>query len=115
MKLQPWKLKRTQQCEKCPWRKETNPFDIPNGYSVEKHRALQKTIAESASLENLGKPLAVFACHEMHEAHCIGWLVHQLGPGNNIVLRIEMMSCTNAKAIRLRGEQHDTFEKTLPP
>lgn len=106
-----WKLKRTQQCVKCPWRVETDPFDIPNGYDPEKHRALEKTIAEPGSLRDTG---SVMACHETDRAHCVGWLVHQLGPGNNIGLRIRMMSCENANAIRLRGAQHATFEDTLP-
>jgi Family of unknown function (DUF6283) len=113
-----WKLKRTHQCEKCPWRKDVDPFDIPNGYTEERHRALKETIAEdpmaslAAHLE--GHPLKIMACHEMHETHCIGWLAHQLGPGNNIQLRLHMSGCTNAKHIRLRGEQHETFEDTLP-
>lgn len=105
-----WQLKRTAQCEKCPWRKGVNPHDIPNGYSVEKHKALEKTIARNCSLENT----PAMACHETHDAHCIGWLMNQLGPGNNIGLRIQMMSCTNGRKIRLRGAQHETFEETLP-
>jgi hypothetical protein len=43
-----------------------------------------------------------------------GWLTNQLGPGNNIGLRIRMISCENAGKIRLKGEQHPTFENTLP-
>lgn len=107
-----WKLKRTAQCAKCPWIVGVDPHDIPNGYSEERHRALKSTIA-SDSLRSLAMP-AVMACHETHDAHCIGWLVNQLGPGNNIGLRIRMISCENAGAIRLRGEQHETFEDTLP-
>jgi hypothetical protein len=61
-----------------------------------------------------GDTLKIMACHETAEGHCIGWLNHQLGPGNNIALRISMGSCDNAKAIRLRGPQHETFEETLP-
>jgi hypothetical protein len=106
-----WKLKRTMQCEKCPWRVETDPNDIPSGYDVEKHKALEVTIAEPGSLRPTDY---VMACHETDSAHCIGWLVHQLGPGNNIGLRIRMISCENAKSIRLRGEQHATFWNTLP-
>src|SRR3954468_218997 len=87
-----WKLKRTHQCEKCPWRVETDPYDIPNGYDPEKHRALANTIAEPGSLRDTG---GVMACHETDDAHCIGWLVNQLGPGNNIGLRMRMMSCEN--------------------
>jgi len=76
------------------------------------HRALKSTIAAPGDL-GFG-PRAVMACHESDDAHCIGWLVNQLGPGNNIGLRILMMSCENARAIKLRGEQHETFEDTLP-
>lgn len=106
-----WKLKRTRQCAKCPWKTSTNPHDIPNGYSEEKHAALADTIAEPGSLRSAGKAMA---CHETHDAHCIGWLAHQLGRGNNIPLRMQMMSCQNAKHIQLDGEQHQTFEDTLP-
>lgn len=106
-----WKLKRTAQCSKCPWWVETDPYDIPNGYDVEKHRALKGTIAKPGSLQDTGRAMA---CHETDEAHCIGWLVNQLGPGNNIGLRMRMFTCENAKKIRLRGEQHETFEDTLP-
>jgi len=106
-----WKLKRVVQCEKCPWLVGVDPHDIPNGYSEAKHRALERTIAHPGSLSDSG---AAMACHEMDKAHCIGWLVNQLGPGNNIGLRIRMIFCENAKFIKLRGEQHETFEDTLP-
>lgn len=108
-----WKLRRTYQCAKCPWIVGVDPHDIPNGYSEEKHRALETTIARSP-LESLFGDPSIMACHETHDAHCIGWLVNQLGPGNNIRLRIQMMNCENASAIRLRGEQHQTFLDTLP-
>ena len=107
-----WKLKRVRQCAKCPWKVSTDPRDIPNGYCEEKHAALASTIAEPGRLDLSALP--VMACHESHDAHCIGWLVNQLGPGNNIALRIKMMSCQNAKHIKLDGEQHKTFEDTLP-
>lgn len=106
-----WKLKRTAQCEKCPWRVDVDPHDIPNGYSEEKHAALSCTIAQPGSLRGTDR---VMACHETQDAHCIGWLAHQLGPGNNLGLRLHMLSCENAGKIRLRGEQHQRFEDTLP-
>lgn len=106
-----WKLKRTTQCEKCPWRVEVDPRDIPNGYCEVKHRALRSTIANPDVITFDGRAMA---CHETHDAHCIGWLANQVGRGNNIGLRIRMATCTNAKKIRLRGEQHETFEDTLP-
>lgn len=109
------KLKRTKQCAKCPWRKDVNPYDIPNGYSVDKHKGLKQTIANPDDpLSTMGRPLKVMACHETDDAHCVGWLMNQLGPGNNIGLRIKMMRCENAKDLRLVGEQHERFEDTLP-
>ena len=109
--METWKLKRTKQCAECPWRVDVDPHDIPNGYSEDKHRALENTIARPGELRDTGHAMA---CHETDDAHCIGWLVNQIGPGNNIGLRIRMMTCSNARQIKLRGEQHQRFEDTLP-
>lgn len=86
-----WKLKCVNQCAKCPWRVDVDPFDIPNGYNVDLHRGLAETIAEPGSLRATGR---VMSCHEhdaAEEAHCVGWLVNQLGEGNNLALRIQML------------------------
>lgn len=110
-----WKLKRTTQCAKCPWKVSTDPREIPNGYDEAKHRALRETIAKPGRL-GLAGSLKVMACHESapgDEAHCVGWLMNQLGPGNNIPLRIQMTKCENARELRTVGEQHATFEDTL--
>jgi hypothetical protein len=106
-----WKLKRTAQCAKCPWRVDVDPHDIPNGYCEIKHAALASTIAEPGSLRLTSKAMA---CHETDDAHCVGWLAHQVGPGNNIGLRMSLLTCENASKLRLVGEQHQTFEDTLP-
>lgn len=108
------KLKRTVQCAKCPWRKDVNPHDIPNGYSVDKHRALEGTIAKDplSQISTISQPMRVMACHETENAHCIGWLMNQLGPGNNILLRLKMRQYDLSK-VRLIGEQHEKFEETL--
>jgi hypothetical protein len=108
-----WRLKRTTQCAKCPWRKDVDPYDIPNGYDVEKHRALKSTIVSGLASLASGT-MRVMACHESHDAHCVGWLMNQLGPGNNIGLRMMMRDCSNAGKVRLIGEQHERFEDTLP-
>jgi hypothetical protein len=108
------KIKRTRQCAKCPWKKSTNPHEIPNGYDVEKHKNLDRTIAKEGDLSFLTGGLHVMACHETHDAHCIGWLVHQLGRGNNIGLRLQMMRCENASEIKTDGPQLETFQDTLP-
>jgi hypothetical protein len=109
-----WKLKRTAQCAKCPWLVGVDPHEIPSGYCKTKHRDLANTIAKPGDLSTIGETLKAMACHETDVAHCVGWLNHQVGGGNNIALRMRMMSCENAGKLRLRGEQHRTFEDTLP-
>lgn len=109
-----WKLKRTAQCAKCPWRTAVDPHDIPNGYCETKHRDLAGTIAVPGDISRLGEPLRVMACHETEQAHCVGWLHNQVGVGNNIALRLKMASCENGHKLRLRGDQHPNFAATLP-
>lgn len=109
------KLKRVKQCAKCPWKKSVNPHDIPNGYDVDKHKALERTIADTDNpLNSLGDELNIMACHETDKAHCVGWLNNQLGEGNNIGLRIAMMDCENLEKLQIDGEQHSNFQDTLP-
>lgn len=109
------RLHRTRQCAKCPWRKDVDPNKIPNGYCQKKHAALASTIAKEGDLSFLaGEEMHVMACHESHDAHCVGWLANQLGPGNNIGLRLEMRHCENIGEIKLVGAQHERFEDTLP-
>lgn len=109
-----WKLKRTKQCAKCPWKKSTNPYDIPDGYSKELHHALIHTIAEPGKID---QGFTAMSCHEAdvgEEVHCIGWVHQQAGVGNNIGLRLRLMTCSNTDEITIDGEQHTKFEDTLP-
>ncbi|WP_416370979.1 DUF6283 family protein [Tistrella sp.] len=111
-----WQLKRTRQCNKCPWKRSTDPTVIPNGYSVDQHLRLRMTIADPGSFPSAG-PLRVMACHETPrgaEAHCIGWVWNQMGRGNNIALRLALRNCTNIDEIKIDGPQHETFDDTLP-
>lgn len=111
------RLKRTRQCRKCPWKVSTDPHEIPHGYDIERHKALSSTIASPGSICGLGAPMHAMSCHEHPpgaEVYCVGWLMHQLGPGNNIPLRIAMRECENLRDVVLGGEQHDRFEDTLP-
>lgn len=108
------KLKRVKQCAKCPWKKSTNPHDIPGGYSEEKHCNLRRTI--SGGRLRFGGTQHVMACHESKpedETHCIGWLHQQLGVGNNIGLRLQMLSY-DLSEVEVFGPQHQRFEDTLP-
>jgi hypothetical protein len=106
--------KRRRQCKHCPWKVDTNPHEIPNGYCETKHAALRGTIAGAQPL--IGE-LRMMACHETptgRELPCVGWMVNQLGPGNNIALRLAVsMGRVDAK-VETVGEQHERFEDTLP-
>ncbi|WP_416350964.1 DUF6283 family protein [Rivularia sp. UHCC 0363] len=93
--METWSLPRTQQCAKCPWKLTTDPRKIPDGYSKDLHKKLKSTIAEPGSVCRL---VQAMACHESSvgaEEYCIGWLHNQLGTGNNIAMRLHMMSCSN--------------------
>lgn len=105
------------QCEHCPWRKDVVPDrDIPNGYSRTKHCALKKTIATLGEVRS--GPRIGMACHESpvgSERPCVGWAVNQLGPGNNIGLRLAAVHGDERfRDLVTIGEQHERFEDTLP-
>lgn len=107
---------RNKQCEKCPWKKSTNPHEIPDGYSVELHKKLKETIATPGALNQTST--SAMSCHEHppgDEVPCVGWLLHQLGPGNNLPLRLMAM---NGKFEHVDwpdpDTQHQRFEDTLP-
>ena len=106
-----------KQCAKCPWKRSTDPLTIPNGYSEQNHAALSSTIAAPGSIAAIGRPMHIMACHETQsgrEQTCVGWLAHQLGPGNNIPLRLAVAAGRIDADFELDGEQHQRFEDTLP-
>ena len=110
-----FKLKRTIQCAKCPWKFNSNPNDIPGGYCETKHKNLEKSIAKEGDYD-FDKPLVIMACHHSKEndmEHCVGWLHNQLGAGNNIMLRLKMRNCENLD-LKVIGKQHNNFKDTLP-
>ena len=106
-----------RQCAHCPWKKTTDPHTIPHGYSVEKHKALKNTIARPGDLSTIVGGLRTMACHESpvgSEKPCVGWLLNQLGPGNNIGLRLAVHYGRVDANVETVGEQHDRLEDTLP-
>ena len=106
-----------KQCRSCPWRVDCDPtIDIPNGYSVRLHMNLRGTIAKPGSVCDLFSAHRIMACHYSlvgQEIPCAGWMNHQLGVGNNIWLRLAVMRGA-MPAPDIYGEQHQTFEATLP-
>src|SRR5277367_6809998 len=109
-------VKPRRQCAKCPWKTSTDPHDIPDGYCEAAHAKLAGTIAEPGQLPTTDA-LHLMACHESRrgrELPCVGWLVHQLGPGNNIGLRLAVRTRRIDANVRTVGPQHERFEDTLP-
>ena len=103
-----------KQCKACPWKRSTVAArDIPGGYCRNKHANLRNTIAEPGRF--VPGPMRMMACHETpvgRESACVGWVAHQLGPGNNIGLRL-LARDGRFNGIELDGEQCETFEETL--
>lgn len=110
-------MEQVKQCKSCPWRVGCVPDqDIPNGYSVELHEDLRGTIAEPGAASLFRAQQRIMACHYSkvgEEFPCAGWLAHQLGDGNNIWLRIAVMR-GRMPMPEVDGEQHKTFDETLP-
>lgn len=103
-----------KQCAKCPWRIDVDPLDIPDGYTVEKHKALTSTCG--VGLESL-RCLKIMACHESKfgaEIPCVGWMANQLGEGNNLGLRLAVIDGKIDAKFELAGDQHGSLEETLP-
>lgn len=102
---------RLKQCKACPWKLSTNPHtDIPGGYDSAKHA---KLINCTGGLEALGKPIRAMACHESppgREQACVGWVANQLGPGNNIALRMQAMDGRFA-GLETDGEQYNSLRE----
>ena len=110
-------LKRTVQCAKCPFKQSTNPLEIPNGYEVGKHKHLESCISKQPLQQT-----NFMLCHHSKESEgtietvelCAGWLHNQLGTGNNLYLRVIMKDCENINELKVIGEQHKTFNDTIP-
>jgi hypothetical protein len=95
-----------------------DPYDIPNGYCPTKHAALSKTIATPGDLGSLGSAgMHLMACHESNkpgkEIPCVGWLVQQLGHGNNIALRLRVLGGQIDANVETVGPQHASLKDTL--
>lgn len=105
------------QCKACPWKVGVKPQnDIPGGYCETKHEKLKSTIADPGRLGGLGS-IRLMACHETtcgRELPCVGWLIHQVGEGNNIPLRMLVMTGMIDGNVKTVGPQHARFEDTLP-
>lgn len=105
-------MRRIKQCKACPWKKSTVPDrDIPGGYDAKKHRALIACQPQGL----LETKIRAMACHDSKlgaEYPCVGWLVNQLGPGNNIGLRMQAMDGRFGELIT-EGEQYESVREMV--
>jgi len=112
----PAKPETLKQCKSCPWRVDCVPDrDIPN-YQRDLHENLDNTIAKPGDVATAFCSVQhLMACHyskPQAEFPCAGWLHHQLGTGNNIGVRLRVMS-GHLPVPEVDGPQHETFEDTL--
>ena len=106
--------KTVVQCKSCPWRIDCVPDrDIPN-YVPALHEGLTNTIR--SGIETLFETERhTMACHYSkpgEEFPCAGWLSNQLGSGNNIGVRMAVMT-GSMPVPKIDGPQHERFEDTL--
>lgn len=100
--------KPRRQCAKCPWKIGVDPRGIPNGYCEMKHAGLAGTIAEPGRFA--AGALHIMACHETANTPCVGWLMNQLGPGNNLPLRMAVMTDRIDGNVVTIGPQHEPIK-----
>lgn len=107
-----------RQCKLCPWRLDVDPADIPHGFNYEVHRRLGENI-QRTSMDIGNGALHLMACHETKEASpsekpCVGWLVNQLGRGNNLLLRIRAMRNDGFADVETVGPQRESYDEIRP-
>lgn len=105
-----------KQCKSCPWKVSASTAEIP-GYDRAKHEKLRPiTNRGETPVFPTGRGVEVMACHlsrEGADVPCAGWLSHQLGPGNNIPLRLMVRRRPEWFPLELDGEQREDFEETF--
>ncbi len=109
-------LKVCVQCLSCPWRVGANPDrDIP-GYSRELHEQLESETIAEPGVYMPSSTLRIMACHVTkpgEDRYCAGWLMNQLGEGNNLPLRVKLARDPTFGGMKLLGPQHATLADTL--
>lgn len=104
------------QCKSCPWRVDCVPDrDIPN-YNRTLAEKLKEAIGRPGDVtEVFTRERRIMACHYSkpgEEFPCAGWLANQLGPGNNIAVRLDVAT-GRMPPPEIDGPQHEHYEDTL--
>ena len=81
---------RKKQCPNCPWKVSTTA--IPGGSCPNKDEKLD---GFRQSGQSFGGSLQMMQCHDTQDDEpkaCTGWVIHELGPGNNMGLRLKALA-----------------------
>lgn len=104
-----------KQCKSCPWRVDCVPDeDIPN-YRLDLAEGLTRTI-QSGLPTLFATERRLMGCHYSkpgEEFPCAGWLHNQIGVGNNLGVRLSVMT-GRMPVPEVDGPQHERYEDTLP-
>lgn len=81
-----------KQCASCPWKRSVNPDSLPGGYGhVDREAVARASIGDTVSLRREAPRMGCHVVRPGPVLPCVGWLVQQLGPGNNLALRMDVM------------------------
>ena len=100
-----------KQCKTCPWRVAVKPSrDVPD-YDPGIYERMQSTLRSGidAMFERVR---VVMECHNGKRGAkraCAGWLHHQIGIGNNLGVRLSVMT-GRLPVPKVSGPQHETFD-----
>jgi hypothetical protein len=109
----PHSRKIVKQCATCPWRVDCDPErDIP-GYKRELHERVAVTIRNGHESLRPGRAMACHHSKRSAETYCAGWLHYQMGPGNNLGVRLDIWRGAVPAPV-VDGEQHARLEDTFP-
>lgn len=106
--------KPRRQCRTCPWRADVDPTNIPEGHGRVDGRMLALSVADG--LESLANPNVINAeCHAYPGTGlvCVGWLVHQLGPGQNFSVRMKVIKGRIDANVETVGPQRNLVDEML--
>lgn len=100
-----------KQCGNCPWKKSTKLEDIDckEGFDMDYYESVRDDYVACHDFDRSHKNMG---CHKFpnDSQPCIGWLLHEAGPGNNIGIRL-MLSCVdNANELETFGPQHKSIK-----
>lgn len=101
-----------KQCASCPWKTSIDPDALPGKYGHVRRDAVAR--ASASGTRSLRTDTPGMGCHVKRPGPvlpCVGWLVQQLGPGNNIGLRMQVAAGLVDGNVETVGPQRATLAR----